>query len=204
MTTASLKHLKRDSVLREALADFSPPTLRREENIALYLCLSIISQQLSTKVARVICDRFLDLFQGSNPTCEAIIAVETAELRSIGLSQSKANYIHNVCTFFIEHQLSDEKLHSMSNEEVIEVLIQIKGVGNWTIQMLLMFAMAREDVFAPDDLGVQQAMIALYRLKPTSKKELNKQLVSISEAWKPYRTHACIALWNWKDRMKKN
>jgi DNA-3-methyladenine glycosylase II len=64
--------------------------------------------------------------------------------------------------------------------------------------------MAREDVFAPDDLGVQQAMIVLYGLKPTSKKELNKQLVSISEAWKPYRTHACIALWNWKDRMKKN
>jgi DNA-3-methyladenine glycosylase II len=87
----------------------------------------------------------------------------------------------------------------MSNEEVIEVLIQIKGVGNWTIQMLLMFAMAREDVFAPDDLGIQKAMARLYKLEGLTTKELKQRMLDVSAKWKPFRTYACLALWSWKD-----
>jgi DNA-3-methyladenine glycosylase II len=199
MTNDPLKHLKRDKTLAVALTHFTFEKRKREENIALYLCLSIISQQLSTRVARVICDRFLNLFTGEEPSCRRILQVEKSSLRSIGLSESKCHYIHNVCEFFLEQGLSDEKLHAMNNEEVIETLIQIKGVGNWTIQMLLMFAMAREDVFAPDDLGVQKAMIRLYKLDAPSAKELKKQIETISEKWKPFRTYACLALWSWKD-----
>ncbi|MFM7725636.1 MAG: DNA-3-methyladenine glycosylase family protein, partial [Flavobacteriales bacterium] len=153
-----LKKLRRDKVLRHVLETHTFTTLKREENIALYLCLSIISQQLSTRVARVISDRFLNLLGGDEPSCRRILAIETEELRAIGLSQSKCNYIHNVCAFFIEHRLDDSALHAMSNDELTETLIRIKGVGKWTVQMLLMFAMAREDVFAPDDLGIRQAM----------------------------------------------
>jgi DNA-3-methyladenine glycosylase II len=194
-----LKHLQRDKTLAVALKNFRLERRKREENIALYLCLSIISQQLSTRVARVICDRFLDLFTGEEPSCNRILQVEKTTLRTIGLSESKCNYIRNVCSFFEEQQLSDEQLHAMSNEDVIETLIQIKGVGNWTIQMLLMFALAREDVFAPDDLGIQKAMINLYKLENLSFKDLKKQMATISESWKPYRTYACLALWAWKD-----
>jgi len=199
MSSASLKFLRRDKTLAIALNNITFEKRKREENIALYLCLSIISQQLSTRVARIICDRFLDLFTGQEPSCPAILHIEKDTLRSIGLSESKCNYIHNVCNFFIEQKLSDEKLHAMSNEEVSEALIQIKGVGNWTIQMLLMFAMAREDIFAPDDLGIQKAMVRLYKLEGLSKREMKQQMLMISEQWKPYRTYACLALWSWKD-----
>jgi DNA-3-methyladenine glycosylase II len=146
MSHDPIQHLKRDKKLAVALSGFKFEKRKREENIALYLCLSIISQQLSTRVARVICDRFLELFTGEEPSCERILQVEKSTLRSIGLSESKCNYIHNVCEFFAEQKLSDERLQDMSNEEVTETLIQIKGVGNWTIQMLLMFAMARRRV----------------------------------------------------------
>jgi DNA-3-methyladenine glycosylase II len=199
MTNEPLKRLKRDTTLAIALKNFTIEPRKREENIALYLCLSIISQQLSTRVARVICDRFLELFISEEPTCARILQVEKTQLRSIGLSESKCNYIHNVCNFFMEQQLNDEKLHAMSNEQVAETLIQIKGVGNWTIQMLLMFAMAREDVFAPDDLGIQKAMTKLYKLDNLSSKDLKRKIAVISENWKPFRTYACLALWAWKD-----
>jgi DNA-3-methyladenine glycosylase II len=199
MKADPLTHLQRDKTLAVALKNYTFKKAKREENIALYLCLSIISQQLSTRVAQVICNRFLELFTGEEPTCARILREEKSTLRSIGLSESKCNYIHNVCDFFQEQKLNDDALHAMSNEEISATLIQIKGVGNWTIQMLLMFAMAREDVFAPDDLGIQKAMTRLYKLNMSSTKELKKQMIIISENWKPFRTYACLALWSWKD-----
>lgn len=199
MSSAALKHLQRDKQLASVLKNFSPERRNREENIALYLCLSIISQQLSTRVARVICDRFLDLLSGAEPTAAHIAQLEKTTLRSIGLSESKCTYIHNVCAFFTEHAISDSALHAMSDDEIIRLLIQIKGVGNWTIQMLLMFAMARDDVFAPDDLGIQKAMSHIYQLETLDAKERKARMLRISEKWRPYRTYACMALWSWKD-----
>ncbi len=194
-----LKHLRKDKKLNPALTADITHAPERAENLALYLCISIISQQLSTKVARVIGDRFLALYAGTEPSCEQILQTDTETLRSIGLSGAKAQYIQNVCAFFIEHNLSDEVLHRMNDEEVIVLLTQIKGVGRWTVEMLLMFALGREDVFAADDLGVQQSMIKAYDLKADSKKELRDQLLAISENWRPYRSYACMALWQWKD-----
>lgn len=87
----------------------------------------------------------------------------------------------------------------MSNEEIIELLTQIKGVGKWTVEMLLMFTLGREDVFAVDDLGIQQAMIKLYKLDTSDKKKIKEQMLQLSEKWSPYRTYACLYLWEWKD-----
>ncbi len=89
----------------------------------------------------------------------------------------------------------------MSNEEVIEYLTQIKGVGKWTVEMLLMFTLGREDVFAIDDLGIQNAMIRLYHLDRANKKEFKDKMLRISVKWKPYRTFACMHLWLWKDNV---
>jgi DNA-3-methyladenine glycosylase II len=200
MSKKIISNLSADPTLKKLLVDWKIPKLERSENIALYLCLSIISQQLSTKVARVISDRFLDLFAGTEPTCAQILNTDAEQLRSVGLSRAKVNYIHNVCAFFIEHKLTDDALHKMSNEEVLALLTRIKGVGNWTVEMLLMFAMAREDVFAADDLGVQQGMIKAYGIAPEPKKMLRSEMLRISAAWSPYRTFACSALWQWKGK----
>jgi len=87
----------------------------------------------------------------------------------------------------------------MENEAIIELLTQIKGVGKWTVEMLLMFTLGREDVFAVDDLGIQQAMIRLYKLDNTNKKALKEKMLLLSAKWSPYRTYACLHLWQWKD-----
>jgi DNA-3-methyladenine glycosylase II len=87
----------------------------------------------------------------------------------------------------------------MSNDEVIDLLTQIKGVGKWTVEMILMFTLGREDVFALDDLGLKQGVIKLYNLKETDKKLLQKKIEKISLKWRPYRTYASRYLWDWKD-----
>ena len=87
----------------------------------------------------------------------------------------------------------------MSNEEVIKYLTQIKGVGQWTVEMILMFTLGREDVFALDDLGIQQAICKLYKIDASNKKVMKEKMLSISKKWSPYRTYACRYLWGWKD-----
>jgi len=87
----------------------------------------------------------------------------------------------------------------MDNEAVIAYLTQIKGVGRWTAEMLLMFGLGREDVFAIDDWGIQNAMIHIYKLDRTDKAAFREALLSISQKWSPYRTYACMHLWRWKD-----
>ena len=87
----------------------------------------------------------------------------------------------------------------MSNEEVINLLTQIKGVGRWTVEMILMFTLGREDVFAIDDLGIQQSITKLYKLDSTDKKQMKEKILLISLKWSPYRTYACRYLWGWKD-----
>jgi len=93
-----------------------------------------------------------------------------------------------------------KKLSKMSNEEVIAYLTQIKGVGQWTVEMILMFTLGREDVFAVDDLGIQTAMVKLYKLDKEDKKQLRAEMLKISSRWSPYRTYGCLYLWRWKDR----
>jgi DNA-3-methyladenine glycosylase II len=99
----------------------------------------------------------------------------------------------------VEQGMDASKLGKMSNEGVIEYLTQIKGVGQWTVEMLLMFTLGREDVFAIDDLGIQNAMIRLYKLDRADKKKFREDMLRISGKWKPFRTYACMHLWHWKD-----
>ena len=133
------------------------------------------------------------------PSCRQILDTPTASLRSIGLSEAKATYIQSVATFCIEEKKAIQQIDDLTDEEVIDLLTRIKGVGVWTVQMLLMFTLGRTDVFAPDDGGIQQAMVALYGLDKSNKRNLKKQMIEISEKWKPYRTYACLHLWRWKD-----
>ncbi len=192
-------HLSKDKKLKKIIEKQDPFTLKKQKNIFAYLCASIISQQLSTKVAAVIYERFKALYNGKEPTAEQVLATPFDQLRSIGLSNAKTHYVQNVAKFNIEVGLENSKLLKMSNEDVIVYLTQIKGVGRWTAEMLLMFALGHEDVFAVDDLGIQNAMIKLYQLEALDKKELKVKMLFISQKWSPYRTYACLHLWSWKD-----
>ncbi len=197
-TAPYYQHLAKDKHLRQLLETITPRPLKKRKNVCLRLCASIMSQQLSTKVADVIFRRFLELYGATEPTPQQIIDTGHDVLRGIGLSNAKAAYIKNVATYFIENNIQDKTLAKMSDEEVINLLTPIKGVGRWTVEMLLMFTLGREDVFAIDDLGIQQAMTKIYKLDPTDKKALREKMLKISAKWSPYRTYACFFLWDHK------
>jgi DNA-3-methyladenine glycosylase II len=194
-----IAHLNKDKKLKKIMAVQEPYVLIKRKNVHLHLCTSIMSQQLSTKVADVFHKRFLNLYKEKTPTPHQIGATSFETLRSIGLSNAKANYVLNVCQFFISEKITDTHLYKMSNEELIKYLTQIKGVGRWTVEMILMFTLGREDVFAVDDLGIQQAMCKLYKINAADKKAMKEKMLFISKKWSPYRTYACRYLWSWKD-----
>jgi len=195
-----LTHLVKDRRLKKLIDQHAEPlTIAKQKDMVFYLCASIMSQQLSTKVAHTIRQRFLDLFGGKAPSPEQMLNTPPATLRAIGLSNSKVAYILNVARFAVEKGLDHRKLDKLDNEEVIAYLTQIKGVGRWTAEMLLMFGLGREDVFAIDDWGIQNAMIRVYKLDRQDKKAFREKLLQISGKWSPYRTYACMYLWRLKD-----
>ncbi|GAO42008.1 DNA-3-methyladenine glycosylase family protein [Flavihumibacter petaseus] len=192
------EHLSKDKKLASILTG-APLKLKKNKTVYLDLISSIMSQQLSTKVAAVIWKRFQALFDSGSPTAEQVLAADPLVLRGIGLSNAKVKYVQNVARFAIEQGMEWDKLKKMSDQEVIEYLTQIKGVGRWTSEMMLMFTLGREDVFAADDLGLQQSMARLYKLDATDKKLFREKLLKLSSRWSPYRTYACLHLWAWKD-----
>ncbi|MEO8583940.1 MAG: DNA-3-methyladenine glycosylase 2 family protein, partial [Flavitalea sp.] len=191
--------LSKNKKLKKIIEQAGELTLKKRKNIPIRLCASIMSQQLSTKVAAVIFKRFLELYGKKEPTPEQIVATPSETLRAIGLSNAKVAYVKNVAQFAIDYGMDNKKLSKMSNEEVIDYLVQIKGIGRWTVEMLLMFTLGREDLFALDDLGIQNAMIKLFKLDRMNKKEFREQMIKISDKWSPYRTYACLHLWDYKD-----
>lgn len=192
------EHLSKDKRLAKILGE-EVHELKFHQNIPLRLMASIMSQQLSTKVAKVIYHRFLELYHGYEPEPQEVLATQPETLRAIGLSNAKVKYVQNVAAFCIEHGVTDTMLLAMSNDEIINFLTPIKGVGRWTVEMLLMFTLGREDVFPVADLGIQNAMKKLYGLEEIDKKQLLIKMEKLSLKWKPYRTYACLHLWRWKD-----
>ena len=192
-------HLAKDKKLKQLIEAQETYILAKRKKVYLRLCSSILSQQLSTKVADVLYKRFLGLYDGKEPSPQQILDTPATVFRSIGFSNAKASYVHNVCRFFIENKITDTALHKMSNDEVLALLTQIKGIGKWTVEMILMFTLGREDVFALDDLGLKNGVIKLYKLKETDKKLLRQKIEKISLKWSPYRTYASKYLWGWKD-----
>lgn len=201
MTTPYLLHLSKDKKLIKIIDQQQPLSLVQHSKIYLRLCRAIMGQQLSAKVATVIYTRFLDLYGGQEPAPKQIADTPFDTLRAIGLSNAKTNYVLNVARFALDQGMEVEDLENISNEEIIEYLTRIKGVGKWTVEMLLMFTLGREDVFAVDDLGIQNAMIRLYKLDRTDKQGFRENMLRISKKWKPYRTYACMHLWQWKDNV---
>ena len=163
-----------------------------------HLINAILSQQLSTKVAKVIAERFWNKIGNKKQKIDTIINLDIEELRLCGLSYQKGNYVKNIANFWKEYNIKDKDFETMEDGEILKKLTQIKGVGNWTAEMVLMFCLGREDVFSHDDYGIQVAMKKIYKLE-SSGKELKEAMIKKSSKWKPYRTYACMYLWAFKD-----
>lgn len=156
------------------------------------LCQSIVWQQLAGKAAQRIWDRLLDNVE-LEPSGVITAGFET--LRGAGLSGRKAEYLLGVAQAFSDGTL-DHDFAQMEDEEVIDELVKLRGVGRWTAEMFLIFSLGRLDVFANDDYGLRKAVQKLYGLEELPKKA---QLEEITSKWEPYRTVASLALWKWID-----
>jgi len=198
---AARRHLSNDERLRPLVAAIQPAASQSAGDLYAELVESIIYQQLSIKAAATIHKRFLGLFPEGYPNPEALVKLDTESLRGVGLSYQKANYVRNVAEFFLAENLIGYNWDNHEDEEILKRLTQIKGVGRWTVEMILMFTLKREDVFPMDDLGVQNSMIKLYGLTETGK-ALRQRMVEIADTWRPYRSWACVYLWRWKDAGK--
>jgi DNA-3-methyladenine glycosylase II len=189
------KHLQKDKRLKGLIDTIELPDNQSSKDVYLALTRSIVSQQLSVKAAATIYGRFLDLFENRYPKTEKVITYSIEALRAVGLSRQKASYLQNVANFFIENE--DLAWNEMTDEAIIEYLTQIKGVGKWTVEMILMFTLNRLDVLPLDDLAIRNRMIKLYDVTETGR-ALKPKLTAIAESWKPYRTIACRYLWEWE------
>jgi DNA-3-methyladenine glycosylase II len=207
LDSPALLHLSQDPVMARIIAETPAPKIFTEYADDLYLALleSIVSQQISVKAADAIFGRFRALFPDNYPAADALLLKTTDELRSAGLSFQKIKYLQSVAEFSLEKSdatppLSRAHVDGMSDEEIVQYLLPIKGVGRWTVEMLLIFVLDRPDVFPIDDLVIRQRMIRAYpeQTDGLTGKALYKVLLAIAEPWRPFRTTASRYLWRWQ------
>lgn len=192
----ALEHLYKDPVLKRVIPSLDAPKPIVSDGVYQDLTRAIVYQQISTKAADNIYGRYLELMAFDVHNTEFPLQFSIDELRSVGLSKQKAGYIQNIAGFFTEEKIKENYWEDKSDEAIINYLTQIKGVGVWTVQMILIFSLGRPDVFPIDDLAVRKAMQAVYGLK-SEKKVLRKELTSIAEKWMPYRSLASRYMWAW-------
>ncbi len=163
---------KQDAVMKGVIAEHGPcPLGQGRPDYFDTLAWSIVSQQLSVKAAQTIGKRLLDLIDEPKMHARKIASLKQTQLRAVGLSNNKANFMLSLADEMVSGRLNFRSLAQKSDEQVIERLVQLKGIGVWTAEMFLMFALRRPDVASPADIGLQRAMLQLYNLrkKPTSR-----------------------------------
>ena len=194
-------HLHRsDPVMAELIDDFGGPlpaernSRGRPADVYGALVRSITGQQLSVKAAASIYARLLERFDGRTPTPEQILADDPEELRAAcGFSRAKVKYLRSLAEHVLSGELEIDRLSELGDDEVIRELTAVKGIGEWTAHMFLMFTLHRPDVLPTGDLGVRNAVQRAYGLeRPPAPAELT----ALAEPWRPHRTAACLLLWH--------
>ena len=186
----ALRHLRRaDPVMRHVIRRAGPFTLRPHRNRFRALVFSILSQQISGKAAASIRARLVEYLKPQLISPQTIARLTPEELRAVGVSLQKAGYLLDLAQRVVRGELRLDRIARMSDEEVIEALIQVKGIGVWTAQMFLIFSLGRLDVFPHDDLGVRAAIRNLYGLDELPNKEVGHR---IATPWRPY---ASVGSW---------
>lgn len=198
----ALSHLAQDPVMARLIAETPNPKIFTDYEDDVYLALleSIVSQQISVKAADAIFARLCGLFPNNYPKADALLALSFDDLRGAGLSGQKVKYVQSVADFSLTNQLDRAFFDPMTDEEIVQYLIPIKGIGRWTVEMLLMFVLDRPDVFPIDDLVIRQRMILAYpeQTSGLTGKALYNVLQEIADVWRPFRTTASRYLWRWK------
>lgn len=186
-----------DPVMRQVISAHGPcPLGAGRPDYFSTLAGSIVSQQLSTKAADTIGKRVIALTGEKKFVARALADTSHEDLRAAGLSNNKARFIHALAEETLDGRLNFRSLAQLSDERVIERLVELKGIGRWTAEMFLMFALKRSDVAAPDDVGLQRAMYELYGLR---KRPSARRFHQIAKPWSPYRSVACWYLWRTVD-----
>ena len=190
----ALTYLKKsDSRMGRLIDEFGPPNFKPIDNYYESLVRSIMYQQLSGKAAATIYGRFKDLFNSKlYPKPKDVMAITHESLRSAGLSNQKATYIRDLSEKLDRREVDLSNLDKLSDEEISSELIKVKGIGQWTADMFLMFTLVRPDVFPLGDLGIQKGFMGFNKMGrlPTP-----KEMEIATEIWKPYRTVAAWYLW---------
>jgi DNA-3-methyladenine glycosylase II len=193
-----------DSVMAKIIKSYGSCNLKPHKNYYQELVDSIISQQLSVKAARSIEQRFCQLFGSENfPPPEAIVKKSVDELRTVGLSRAKAAYVIDLAHHVIGGQVKFDEIDSLSNEEVISELTAVKGIGEWTAHMFMIFCMGRLDILPYGDLGIKNGIRKLYGLKALPDGEKIKQIAKENN-WHPYESVASWYIWRSLDNTPKN
>jgi DNA-3-methyladenine glycosylase II len=185
--------LRRDPILAELIRKHGPCGLAAAQRSDHFSALvrAITGQQLSTKAAATIYGRLAALMPGG-VTPESLASLSDEQLRAVGMSRQKGTYFRDLCDKVLSGALPLDSLESMSDEEVIAALTQVKGIGRWSAEMFLMFRLHRPDVLPVGDLGIVNAVKNVYRLR---KKPTADRIRKIGEAWRPYRSVASWYLW---------
>jgi DNA-3-methyladenine glycosylase II len=189
----ALRHLRRDAHLAPLIAHHGPPTFRPARSAFRALTESIVYQQLSGKAAAAIFDHFLDIFPGRRfPTPEQLMGVPVPRLRAAGLSSQKAAYLLDLAARFHDGTIAPRRFRKMTDEEISDHLIQVKGIGQWTADMFLMFALNRPDVLPVGDLGVRKGVQQFFGLADLPDPP---EMQRLAVPWQPYRTVGSWYMW---------
>jgi DNA-3-methyladenine glycosylase II len=190
----AVEHLREaDPVLREVIERVGPLQRAADPDLWGSLVGSIISQQLSVRAAATIEARVAALTDGDGlPGPDRILGVPEEQLRACGLSGAKTRYVRDLAQRWLDGSLPHERLPSMPDEEVIATLTQVKGIGRWTAEMVLIFTLARPDVLPVDDLGFRNAVQRAWRLDDRPRPA---ELHPLAEPWRPFRSAATLYLW---------
>ena len=195
MHSRAVRHLKAaDPVLARVIERVGPCRFRPRADGTHFdaLTRSIVYQQLSGSAAATIYNRLLGVFDGRSPLPHELAATPDERLRAVGLSRQKLTYIKSLASEVAGGALAVESLHEEEDDEVIEALIRVKGIGRWTAQMFLMFRLGRLDVLPDLDLGIRNAIRKAYRVRGVPNA---KRIAKIGAPWRPYASVACWYLW---------
>lgn len=191
-----------DPVMRRLIETYPNPSFEKHTDYYSELVDSIISQQLSVKAAQAIEQRFKDLFDGTFPTPEQIVSQDIETLRSVGLSRPKARYIQDLAQKIIDGDVRFDTIDSLSNDEIIAELTRVKGIGEWTVHMFLMFCMVRLDVLPVGDLGIRNGVTILYDLSTTATPDDVRRIAETNN-WRPYESVASWYVWQSLENVPK-
>ncbi|WP_435345666.1 DNA-3-methyladenine glycosylase family protein [Haloarchaeobius sp. HRN-SO-5] len=180
--------LRADPVMADLLDTHGDVDLTPAANEFERLVVSILNQQLSTASAAAIRDRVFDLLDGT-VTPETVLAADTDALRDAGLSTTKVEYVRNAAEAFQERDLGRDGLSSHTDEEVVDELTRIKGIGEWSAHMYLIFTLGREDVLPLGDLGVRRGLESLYDV------DTRAEMREVADPWRPYRSYGTLYVW---------